>query len=82
MKTEQWDFILPQAVEHFASYVKETLDLSPYDENPDDWLTLDSPHEMYEYIICNEYWLYKWSNFLLAMLIHELYQQSPYKFNR
>jgi len=84
MKNEQWNLILPQAVEHFSSHIREKLEVSPnyYEKNPDDWLTLESPLEMYEYIMGDEYWVYEWANFLLATLIHELYQQSLYEFNR
>jgi hypothetical protein len=84
MNTKQWNLILPQAVEHFATHVKETREISPdhYDKNSDEWLKLNTPNEMYEYIIADEYWVREWANFLFATLIHVLYQQSPYKFKR
>ena len=82
-KTEtQFNTILPQAVEHFAENVRSIHNEEPsyYDLDPSEWLLLNEEDQL-EYIMNDDYWIRHWSNFLMKMLVDEIYKEKTNEFS-
>ena len=74
--------IIPQAIEHFEANVRRISKEEPthYDESPQPWLQLKTFEEKFEYIMNHDYWVRIWTNFLINMLIDEIYKEQEFKF--
>ncbi|MCB9186424.1 MAG: hypothetical protein H6601_06720 [Flavobacteriales bacterium] len=77
----QYNTILPQAVEHFTENVRSIHNENPsfYNLDPNEWLLMDEENQ-FEYIMNDDYWVRHWSNFLMKMLVDEIYKEKTNEF--
>jgi hypothetical protein len=75
---ERWNTIFPQAVEFFEFNMMMRYEENPdeFEEDPNEWLEIEDIEDKFEFIINDEYWVGRWSLFLLKMLIDEIYKNE------
>jgi hypothetical protein len=80
---QQLDEILPQALGFFvANLLRQHQDNPEYfQEDPTDLLLIEDTDEVFEFIMNHDYWLPRWSNFLMKMLVDQIFKSEGFSFS-
>ncbi len=80
---EQFDTILPQALGRFVSEQIRLHQEGSFHihEDPSIFFHIKDAGELLEFIMNHDYWGKYWSNFLLAMLVKEIYHTGDFQFS-